>query len=207
MHEPVFDTLSRGYRSLRQNLAAGRISPQQFLAQVQTLRGQDSQGTWWTVEAASGRLLCFDGRQWVLPGPPPPPPTASPAQQKSRISSGLALAISIGTPLFFAFLYFCWASIRASVEGLDCLTPLIMGGVPVLFILFHKPLDRLLILIQPLRQRIPRPFLWGVSLALPVALGLIGSSLSYSALGAIRFNMLVGMLVSFVLLRNPGGQA
>jgi hypothetical protein len=211
MSEPVFDFLSRGYHSLRQNLAAGRIDQQQFLAQVANLRGQDSRGTWWMVDPASGRLLCYDGQQWVAPAPVDALPTRSPSnvlqpgQAQTRPGSRLALAVSIGVPLFFAFLWFIWSSIRAGYEGLDCLTPLIMGGVPVLLILLHRPLDRLLCLIQPVRRRFPKPILWGVALALPVVVGLISSSLTYSGLGGMRFSMLVSMLGSFVLLREPGG--
>jgi hypothetical protein len=72
------------YYTLKGQLAAGRISRQQFDAAVQGLMIQDAQGRYWALAADSGAWLVHDGRAWtpadpyggqpaVLQNPPPSP--------------------------------------------------------------------------------------------------------------------------------------
>jgi hypothetical protein len=50
---------------LRRDLAAGRLTEEQFKAQLRELMVQDAQGTWWMVGAETGGWYRHDGANWV----------------------------------------------------------------------------------------------------------------------------------------------
>jgi hypothetical protein len=57
------------YYTLKGQLAAGRMTRQQFDAAVQGLMIQDGQGRYWAVAADSGAWLVHDGRGWAPADP------------------------------------------------------------------------------------------------------------------------------------------
>ncbi len=74
------------YFVLRGQLAAGRITREQFDAALKGLMLQDAQGRYWMLGADTGKWFMHDGQAWVeanpagvqtLSPPPPPPPPPS----------------------------------------------------------------------------------------------------------------------------------
>jgi hypothetical protein len=70
---------------LRQDLAAGRLTEEQFKARLRELMVQDERGNWWMVGYETGGWYRHDGTDWVRADPPshviqkpPPSPTTLP---------------------------------------------------------------------------------------------------------------------------------
>lgn len=82
-----FQEAESKYYELKGRLDAGALTPDQFAEEVAKLRIQDNQGEYWTVDAATGGWLRYDGSKW-LPAratasvPPMPRPPAPPAHRK-----------------------------------------------------------------------------------------------------------------------------
>ncbi len=55
---------------LRQDLAAGRLTEEQFKARLRELMVQDEQGNWWMVGYETGEWYRHDGTDWVPDHPP-----------------------------------------------------------------------------------------------------------------------------------------
>ena len=87
------------------------------------------------------------------------------------------------------------------LDGIDFLTPMIVSGLPVLFWLFKKPLDRLMLPIKPLIQSAPKPLRLGICLAIPVFLGCGCSSLTPSGYFALSVSAFISVIVAGVLMR------
>lgn len=87
------------------------------------------------------------------------------------------------------------------IGGVDCITPLIVGGLPVLFWALKKPLDKLLLPIKPLIQSFPKPLRLGVALAVPLLLGCGCSLLIPSGYLALNVSSFVSVMTAAVLLR------
>jgi len=71
------------YHRLRQQLAAGQITSQQFAAAMPGLRVQDGWGNWWQINGADGNWLRWNGAGWEIAAPPhrltaPPAPVQAP---------------------------------------------------------------------------------------------------------------------------------
>jgi hypothetical protein len=80
--DPRYRQNEEQYYRLRGQLASGRITRQQFEAELQRLVLQDSMGRYWAVGADSGQWMMHDGRQWVRATPPgnaPPAPGTLPS--------------------------------------------------------------------------------------------------------------------------------
>ncbi|MEI6502991.1 MAG: hypothetical protein WCP21_18435, partial [Armatimonadota bacterium] len=82
----TFDQAVQRYAQLRNEVLAGRLSQEQFVAELANLQVQDQAGTWWRPDPATGNWLYFDGAAWrpyqAAPSPAPQPtpaPTAGPA--------------------------------------------------------------------------------------------------------------------------------
>lgn len=242
------------YQQLRAMRDAGRMSPQQFLAELQTLRWQDSNGVWWQI-SAEGALLFFDGRQWipaqppamppasalpatpgipsaappgarpapptapgVPPGAPPgvkPAPPAAPGMPPGArpippggSSRPLALAPLLpiipallcgGSWFFYTFLgLFKYEGLR----GVDWVTPLIVGGLPVAFWLFKKPLDDLLLPLKPVIVAIPWVVRLGIVLAVPIFMGWVLNAIIFdSGYLGLQMSAFISVVTAGVLMR------
>jgi len=82
------------YYELKGRLDAGALTPDQFAEEVAKLRIQDDQGRYWTVDAATGGWLQYDGSKWVparAPGsvPPSPRPPSAPAPRRKGGPGGV----------------------------------------------------------------------------------------------------------------------
>jgi hypothetical protein len=73
-----FRQVESEYFRLRGQLAAGRLTQQQFEAALQPLMFQDDEGRYWMIGVESGQWHMFDGRQWVQRMPPVPITTTAP---------------------------------------------------------------------------------------------------------------------------------
>lgn len=79
------------YFRLKGQLAAGRITREQFDAALQQLMVQDAQGRWWMLGADSGKWNVYDGKSWVEGDPhavsalPPAPPGGLPERGGLRL--------------------------------------------------------------------------------------------------------------------------
>lgn len=76
--DPRFSQVEQESARLKQQLAAGRITPAQLDAKLRDLMIQDTAGTWWMVGGQSGRWHRFDGRDWVSGVPPQAVPGLTP---------------------------------------------------------------------------------------------------------------------------------
>jgi hypothetical protein len=88
-----------------------------------------------------------------------------------------------------------------SIWGIDCLTPLIVVGLPVLFLVLKKPLDKLLLPLKPSLQRVPKPLRMGIALAVPLLLSCGCSTLIPSGYLALNASSFVSVMTAGVLLR------
>jgi hypothetical protein len=215
MTEQDIHFLKQCYKRLRAMYDAGQLDAQQLAKEVGKLQAQDQLGNWWTLNPWDGSFLRYNGSQWIPDSPPqvrpqperhpmPParPPSAIPASDKKGWLPLVSL-LGILLPLFTAFIWFAYTSLSPRSEGWDCLTPLIIGGVPILLVMFQGPVDRLLLPLQPFRRKVPPALLLGLALAVPVIFGCLCSSATYAGYGALRFASVIGMLGAHVLTRNP----
>lgn len=209
MNGSAVSRLQQQYQQLRARRDAGLISEAEFLAHVQKLQAQDTSGTWWTLDPVSGGYMWYDGVRWVG-GTPADLPKRGVQLPRLNFLAGImpwlkrnGSRIAIFMPLVTAGVWFLWGALHPVSEGIDCLTPLIMAGVPIGLLVFQKQIDQLLLPLQPYRQRFPKVMLLGASLTLPVVLGLVCSTITLSGFGVIRVTLITSMLGAHVLLREP----
>jgi hypothetical protein len=78
---------------LRQDLAAGRLTEEQFKAQLREMMVEDGDGNWWMVGYETGEWYHHDGTDWVRADPPGravPQPTSQPVAPSARVSHSSA---------------------------------------------------------------------------------------------------------------------
>jgi hypothetical protein len=219
--DEIFNQFQQRYQQMRAMREAGRLSPQQFMAALQNLRWQDSNRFWWTINP-EGVFLRFDGQQWVPTLPPQPAPMApdpvpvaarraaqtasTPRTTKSgRSLRTLAPILAVILSLACGGAWFLYTLIGAykaeSVWGIDWITPLIVGGLPLLFLVFRKPIDKLLLPVKPIIQRVPKPLRVIIALVVPVLLSCGCSTLASSGYLALNVSTFVSVMTAAVLLR------
>ncbi|MBS0659021.1 MAG: hypothetical protein JSR82_12340 [Verrucomicrobia bacterium] len=99
-----------------------------------------------------------------------------------------------------ATLWHLWAKLDVR----DPLTPKIILALPVLLILFRKPIDLLLAPLEVVKSRIPRLFLIGVGLATPyLVTNYLYTKLGISNFPLARQSIVWGTLISYVIMRVP----
>jgi hypothetical protein len=220
-----FDDLKRRYKDLRSQYDDGKLSPDHFLAEVQQLRTQDASGTWWAVNSKDGSFLRYDGSDWIPAKPLKAPKVAAGPKKPFKLPApkvaagpkkpfklpqlpsnlrpllpfaGLILSTSCGV------LWTLYTFIRVGQgEQADCMTPFILGGLPIALWIFRKPIGVLLRPLEPIRRTIPRPVLLGAAFAVPVVLGVLFSSLTSYGYGAMRLSAIISILAAYVLSRKP----
>ena len=140
----------------------------------------------------------------VLSPSPMPPPGQETTNGRSPLKLAAPVLVLIPS-LLCGSLWFLYTFIGVfkyeGIRGIDCLTPLIVGGLPVLFWLLKKPLDRLLMPLKPVIQAVPKPLRLGVCLAIPVFLGCGCSMLSPSGYLALSVSALVSVVTAGLLMR------
>jgi drug/metabolite transporter (DMT)-like permease len=121
------------------------------------------------------------------------------AMQTSKKLLGI---LGLIVPLATAFIWLIY-SFLARGEARDLLTPLIIGGVPLIFIYFRRPIDKLLLPVQPILRPIPKVLRYILSLALPVVLGYVLAARTYSGYGIPRIVSLISLVVGYILICTP----
>lgn len=138
---------------------------------------------------------------------PAPPAAPNPAAAKmQRFVPRALLPILPLIPVLLCggswFLYtFLGVFKSEGIAGVDWMTPLIVAGLPALFWLLDKPLDKLFLPLKPVIQALPKALRLGICIAIPIVLGLALGALSDSGYGMLRFTALVSVLAAAVLLR------
>jgi len=90
---------------------------------------------------------------------------------------------------------------REGFWGVDFITPMIVGGLPILFWILKKPLDQLLLPVKPLIQSVPKPVRLGICLAIPFFLGCGCSAVTYSGYAALSVSAFISVMTAGLLLR------
>jgi hypothetical protein len=65
-----FRKVEATYAAVRADLAAARINPDQYRAQLENLRVQETSERWWKIDGQSGKWLLWDGKTWKAAEPP-----------------------------------------------------------------------------------------------------------------------------------------
>lgn len=217
MDEQVTAFLQR-FEQLRALRDCGQLHPQQFETEVQKLHWQDASGAWYMIDP-DGRVLRHDGQRWqpFAPAPPPtsaPPPASAPGfelppgavtRMQNLVPRALLPILPLIPSLLCGGLWFLYTFIgmfkSEGLGGVDWITPAFVVGLPLLFWLFKKPLDRLLLPLKSPLQAIPKALRLGIALALPVFLGVACTSFSTIGYGGLRISALISVLAAAVLLR------
>ena len=86
----------------------------------------------------------------------------------------------------------------------DLNTALIMLAVPLVLVILRKPLDRILTVFNPIRQKIPRLLIVGIGIAMPyLTATYLYDSMRLSEYPFIRWTVFVGPLLSYLIIRTP----
>jgi hypothetical protein len=207
MQPKTTDELWQRYQQLRSSLDAGKISYPQFVAAVNELQVRDQGGTWWAIDAQSGGYLRYDGTAWV-PGAHAEIHPARSAGKTSKTRgmgcSNITRFLGLTVPLLIAGFWMLYTAIPGHSEGVDIMTPLIVGGVPAALWFFRERVDAIVLRYLPSRDRFPRAVRMGVAFALPFVLGALFSSAGGGAgYGSIRMTSLLSILGSHFLTRQP----
>lgn len=140
---------------------------------------------------------------------PPAQPTAGPNPAAAKMQRFVPRALLPILPLIPVLLcggsWFLYTFIGVfkseGIAGVDWMTPLIVVGLPALFWLLDKPLDKLFLPLKPVIQVLPKALRLGVCIAIPIVLGLALGGLTEDGYGMLRFTALVSVLAAAVLLR------
>ncbi len=157
-----FAEVEREVAKLRQEVAAGRLTDEQFKARLRELMVQDEHGDWWMVGYESGQWHRHDGTDWVRadpPGhvvqkPPPPPPTLpQPTRQpvaglvervaliaKSRPFRGIVVLL-LGLPVTYVAGWFAYGMAWELFDEFTasmCLGAILLGGLILTIVLTRK---------------------------------------------------------------------
>ena len=97
-----------------------------------------------------------------------------------------------------------WYSTLDKFTKPDPVTALIMLLVPVVLIILRRPIDRMLLPLMPIRQKIPRLLIVGVGVAAPYFVAsFLYDSMQISNYPLIRWAVFLGPLVSYIIIRTP----
>ncbi len=109
-----------------------------------------------------------------------------------------------GILLVFGLLIRYKSGLFASREGLDVITPLLMLMLPICIVFFRKPLDMMLLPLDPIRSKIPRVVLVVVGLAIPFLVShILYSWFNMMMYPFLRASVVIGTMVSYAILRTP----
>ena len=132
----TFDEAESRFRWLEGELAAGRMTAEQYRAGVAGLRVVDAEGRHWMLQERTGQWHWYNGTQWLpatppraapppppAPAPVPPPPAYAPQPYQVQgsgqvpLAGGTAPAQAQGGGCGRALLYLAIAAVFWSVVG------------------------------------------------------------------------------------------
>ena len=233
MKQMDFDEAQQRFARLTAQRGQGQITEDHYRTQVNELRVQDPSGTWWQPDPGSGGWIFWNGSAWVPGTPPKSAGSAQkPRRESSKSQSVPARSttfmdmktfreisrtqpmsqrpqkwfdlLSILGGIAVAVLWFIYGSIRAGTEGFDLITPILLIGIPVVLVLYRSRIDEMLVSIQPFRQKFSRPLLIGLAIAIPFLTAfLLFNVFGFSNYGLLHWNIIIGTLLSYVIIREP----
>ncbi len=104
------------------------------------------------------------------------------------------------------FFYTVLQLIFGGTQGVDILTPVILGGVPLLLWLTRKPIDNLLRPFHNLRSTFPFALRAIIALIVPMLLGCGCSTISTYGYLPMHFTALISTLFGYFLLHTPAAK-
>jgi hypothetical protein len=130
----LFENAEREFFRLKGQLAAGRITTDQFEAALKELIVEDAHGKFWMLGADSGKWYLHDGQAWVEATPPavaegkakaapmppmPPPHTPKPPSQISRRMRAIVGTVFGGLATLLIGLAMMWGqgAVRTALFG------------------------------------------------------------------------------------------
>lgn len=206
MSYPNFDELRQQYQELLSQKKSALLNDEQFIAEVQKLTTQDADGAFWAIEPQSGEFMIYTEQGWVFQQPEQNSNAELKIKQTLIKNPGCRRALGIlalTLPFISGLIWFVYSSLAPGSEGWDCLTPLIIIGVPLLLLAFQRPIDSLLKPIQNMRRMAPKLVLRGAALALPFVVGIVCSKTVGTEYQGLRLSLIICMLGAYVLLRDP----
>jgi hypothetical protein len=87
------------------------------------------------------------------------------------------------------------------IVGVDWLTPLIIGAIPVLLWIFKKQVDQILLPLKPAVTQLAKPLRLGIVLAVPVLLGCACSTLTPSGYLSLNVSSFISVVAAAILMR------
>jgi hypothetical protein len=229
-----FEAAGQQYARLRQQRDMGQISDAQFRQAVGQLLVTDNHGVWWWMDADTGQWQAMNAAQaaaaapsYAAPAPQPYgaqpygqqqayPPQAAPQygapygqqalpaeQEKTHWGQKVWDVISVAGSAVMSGVWY-WYSGMAETKA-DYKTCAAMVVLPILLIVFRKPLDKVLRPLEPFRKKIPSMVLAGCGVAIP----LLVSNYLYSR-GETQFPFMFktyvySTVLSYIVLRTPSG--
>ncbi|MDG6256953.1 MAG: hypothetical protein QCH35_05065 [Methanomicrobiaceae archaeon] len=228
-----FEEARKRFARLTAQRKSGQISEEQFTATVNELRVLDASGVWWQPDPATGGWISWNGTAWVRGTPPQGAPPAQGTRGSHAVASqprtdeGTFMdlktfreishnkpikerpqrwfdLLSILAGVVTAVLWSLYMSVRASSEGFDFMTPLLLIGIPVVLALYRGRIDEMLLPLQPLRKRLPRLVLLGLGIAMPFLTAFILFNVfGVSNYALLHWNLIIGILLSYAVVREP----
>jgi hypothetical protein len=211
--------LHQRYQEYYTRHTQGQLSYEQFVKEAHKLQALDPQGNWWTIDPTRGEYLIHRHGQWVASAPPQLEPTGGPTRADLSpspdiprpwrglmryVSSPLAVGLmSFGAAAF----WFLYTSLRSGQEGFDFITPLVIGGLPLVLRVLPGSADRFLAPIFSLTDKIPRPMRTGAAFGLPMVMGLLFAATGSAGYGGLRLSVILSVLGSYALTRRRGSAA
>ena len=205
--------LHQRYEELYSQHQRGQLTYDQFVEGAHQLQAQDPEGNWWTIDPISGSYSTFRNGQWVAAQPPQEPAEGTRQVDLSTspeiprplrgamkyLSSPLAVGLmSFGSAAFWLL----YTSLRSGQEGFDFITPLVIGGLPLILRYFQASADRYLRSIFSLTEKVPRTMRIGAAFGLPVVMGLLFSATSDAGYGGLRLSIILSIIGSYALTRR-----
>lgn len=87
------------------------------------------------------------------------------------------------------------------IVGVDWLTPLIIGAIPVLLWIFKKQVDQFLLPLRPMVISLAKPLRLGIVLAVPVLLGCMCSSVIPAGYLSLNVSSMLSVVTATILMR------
>jgi hypothetical protein len=171
------------------------------------------------IPVDTSQLIPSQTQAPVQPAPIPVQQTAQPGYQrpaqisnkpqanKSSISSLVTTFpfLAIIPSFLCGSLWFLYTFIGVfkyeGIRGIDFVTPLIMVGLPMVFLVLKKPIDKLLHPFKGTIQGVPKPLRLGICLAVPIFLACSCSTISSSGYLALNISTFVSIMTAAILMR------
>ena len=111
-------------------------------------------------------------------------------------------SILLGCTLAIA--WFLYSSLNPWSEGWDLITPALMIAIPVILVCCRKPIDNLLVPLQPHRAKFPHLLLLGIGICVPfLTAWILYNIVHIDEYDLIRYNMVLGTCIAYAITRDP----